>query len=40
MSYRIEQIVACENYLGEGPVWDAVSGLFYWVDGTGRRFGG
>ena len=39
MSYRIEQIVDCENYLGEGPVWDVESGLFYWVDGTGRRKG-
>lgn len=39
MSYRIEQIVDCENYLGEGPVWDVESGFFYWVDGTGRRKG-
>ena len=26
MSYRIEQIVDCENYLGEGPVWDIETG--------------
>ncbi|MDP6843653.1 MAG: SMP-30/gluconolactonase/LRE family protein [Rhodospirillales bacterium] len=39
MTYRIEQVADCENYLGEGPVWDVESGLFYWVDGTGRRKG-
>ncbi|MEK9679044.1 MAG: SMP-30/gluconolactonase/LRE family protein [Rhodospirillaceae bacterium] len=39
MSYQIERIVDCETYLGEGPVWDVESGLFYWVDSTGRRSG-
>ena len=39
MTYKIEQIVDCENYLGESPVWDVESGLFYWVDSTGRRKG-
>ena len=39
MSLRIEQLVDCENYLGEGPVWDLKSGFLYWVDGTGRRQG-
>ena len=39
MSYRIEQIVECETYLGESPVWDVETGIFWWVDGTGRRKG-
>ena len=39
MTYKIERIVDCETYLGESPVWDVESGLFYWVDGTGRRKG-
>lgn len=37
MSVRIEAILECQNYLGEGPVWDAEEGRLYWVDGTGRR---
>jgi len=39
MSYKIECVVQCENYLGESPLWDVETGLFYWVDGTGRRKG-
>ena len=39
MTYKIECVVACENYLGESPLWDVESGMFYWVDGTGRRKG-
>jgi len=39
MSYQIERVVGCTNYLGESPVWDVESGMFYWVDGTGRRKG-
>ena len=39
MTYRIECVVACENHLGEGPVWDVEEGRLYWVDGTGRRVG-
>ena len=39
MSYRIEQIVECETYLGESPVWDVETGIFWWVDGTGQRKG-
>ena len=39
MSYRIEQVVECETYLGESPVWDVETGIFWWVDGTGRRKG-
>ncbi len=39
MTYKIECLVACENYLGESPLWDVESGMFYWVDGTGRRKG-
>ena len=39
MSYKIECVVECENYLGESPIWDVDSGMFYWVDGTGRRKG-
>lgn len=37
MSFRIECVLACENHLGEGPVWDVEEGRLYWVDGTGRR---
>ena len=39
MTYKIECVVECENYLGESPIWDVDSGMFYWVDGTGRRKG-
>jgi L-arabinonolactonase len=39
MKYSIECLVADSNELGEGPVWDEVSGCLYWVDGTGRRVG-
>ena len=39
MSIRIECILACENHLGEGPVWDEEEGRIYWVDGTGPRVG-
>jgi len=39
MTYKIERVVECENYLGESPLWDIESGMFYWVDGTGRRKG-
>ncbi len=34
---KIEVVVECENYLGEGPVWDVEEACLYWVDGTGRR---
>jgi sugar lactone lactonase YvrE len=36
---RIECVLACDNHLGEGPVWDVEEGRLYWVDGTGRRVG-
>ncbi len=39
MNYSIECVVACNNHLGEGPVWDVEEGALYWVDGTGRRVG-
>jgi sugar lactone lactonase YvrE len=39
MALKIECILACENHLGEGPVWDVEEGRLYWVDGTGRRVG-
>lgn len=39
MNYSIECVVACNNHLGEGPVWDVDEGALYWVDGTGRRVG-
>ena len=34
---KIECVVDCQNYLGEGPVWDSEADTLYWVDGTGRR---
>ena len=37
--YSIECILRCDNHLGESPIWDVEDGLFYWVDGTGRRVG-
>lgn len=39
MSVKIEVVLDCGNYLGEGPVWDVEEGRLYWVDGTGRRVG-
>ena len=39
MALKIECVLACENHLGEGPVWDVGEGRLYWVDGTGRRVG-
>jgi L-arabinonolactonase len=39
MSYSIECLVACDNHLGEGPVWDVQDACLYWVDSTGRRVG-
>jgi L-arabinonolactonase len=37
MSYKIECVLECSNYLGESPIWDVAEGRLYWVDGTGRR---
>lgn len=39
MTYKIECVLACENHLGEGPIWDVEERRLYWVDGTGRRVG-
>ena len=39
MTLKIECLLACENHLGEGPVWDVEEGRLYWLDGTGRRVG-
>jgi len=39
ISYSIECVLQCENHLGESPIWDVEDGVFYWVDGTGRRVG-
>ncbi|MEM1044895.1 MAG: SMP-30/gluconolactonase/LRE family protein [Pseudomonadota bacterium] len=38
-TFSIECLIACENHLGEGPVWDVAEGCLYWVDSTGRRVG-
>ena len=29
---KIELIVDAKNELGEGPVWDPVDGVLYWID--------
>jgi len=29
---KIECVVECKNWLGEGPVWDTQEGALYWVD--------
>lgn len=39
MSYRIECVAMCDNYLGESPIWDIEEGRLYWLDGTGQRVG-
>ena len=39
MPYKIENVLACQNHLGEGPVWDTETGILWWLDGTGRRVG-
>ena len=32
---NIELIVDAKNELGEGPLWDPVDGVLYWVDSKG-----
>lgn len=39
MNYTIECVLACENHLGESPVWDVDEACLYWADSTGRRVG-
>lgn len=39
MAYSIECLIAADNHLGEGPIWDAEERALYWVDGTGARVG-
>jgi L-arabinonolactonase len=39
MSYTIECVLACDNHLGESPLWDVQEACLYWVDSTGRRVG-
>ena len=35
--FSIDCLIACENHLGEGPVWDDETGMLHWVDSTGPR---
>jgi L-arabinonolactonase len=37
--FSVECVLDCANHLGEGPVWDAETGLLYWLDCTGPRVG-
>ena len=32
MAFEIEPLIAAENQLGEGPVWNAKDQSLYWVD--------
>lgn len=34
---KAERLVACQNILGEGPLWSAEEKALYWVDITGRK---
>lgn len=34
---EIRTVVACENMLGEGPIWDETEQRLYWVDGLAAQ---
>ena len=34
---QVRRVVACENQLGEGSVWDVAEQALYWVDIVGRK---
>ena len=34
---KVETVVAAENDLGEGPIWDGRCGQFYWLDITAEQ---
>ncbi len=38
MSNDVELVLAANDELGEGPIWDGEAGLLYWVDIDGRRY--
>jgi L-arabinonolactonase len=36
-TFTVECLLACDNHLGESPIWDPREGVLFWLDSTGRR---